>query len=42
MLGSVSTNRHVCSKKYDPIEGGPGTEQSLPDGRRHTRGGKPT
>ena len=35
MLGSVSMNRHVCSKKYEPnnvfirkIEGGPGTEPS--------------
>ena len=33
MPRSVSTNRHVCSKKYNPnnvfvrkIEGGPGTE----------------
>ena len=33
MPGSVSTNRHVCSKKYEPnnvfvrkIEGGPRTE----------------
>ena len=35
MPGSVCTNRHVCSKKYDPnnvyvrkIEGGPRTEPS--------------
>ena len=35
MPGSVSMNRHVCLKKYEPnnvsvrkIEGGPGTEPS--------------
>ena len=52
MPGSVSMNRHVCSKKYDPnnvsvrkIEGGPGTELNRPNGRTTTadaRGGKPT
>ena len=45
MPRSVSTNRHVCSKKYNPnnvsvrkIEGGPRTEPSRPAAAARARG----
>ena len=49
MSGSVSTNRHVCSKKYEPnnvsvrkIEGGPGTELSRAGDGARVGGNRPS